>query len=214
MSQEFQMRQRVVVIRIPILEQLPIPAQGLVVEAVCWIEIDGFRVMAFVRRVLQHPTDLRHCAALVSSAAADERSADVMTEIDWLVLPPRFGNVEDQKCPAVVINQPCPRRHDAVQFLARTEDAKKVVLDFVHVVDADDFESTRGIPDAENQPPALGVGKGRDRFISRIGHAALGQLDFEIGPFVPLEAFDKLLRVHRCLGLSCLDVIQDEPAGF
>ena len=186
-------------VRVSVVKARPIPAHGLVVEATPGIEIDGRRVVALVRRVTEKPLDLRWRAALVAGAAADERLADIAAEIDRLVLPARLGDMEDEQRLAVFLDQPCLRRDDAAQLLVGTQHAEEVVLDLVHLQDADDLEAAPSVPNAEDQPAAFRVREGGDRLIGGSGNVAARLLELDVGPLVALQAFDELRPLHRRL---------------
>ena len=201
---ELDVCQRFVVPRVPVIEELPVPAQGPVVETAFGIEVDGSSVMTLVRCVAQQSLDLGLRASLVAGAPADERSPDIAVQVDRLVLPARLGDVEDQKRLAVVVNQPLVDGDDTVQLLAGTQDAEEIVLDLVDLQDTNNLEFAGTVPDAEDLPAAYAVGKGGDRFISGVGNASLSPLELDVVPLVALETFDELCLLH-------LRLLQDHP---
>ena len=112
------MRQCFIVPGIPIIEELPVPAQRLVVETALNIEVDGFSIITLLGRITQKSLYLGLCALLVAGAPANEGFSDVTTQVDWLIFPARLGDMEDQQRLAVFLDQALVDRDDPVKPLA------------------------------------------------------------------------------------------------
>ena len=85
MMEELKMRQRFIMVAgIPVLEELSVPAQGLVVETAIGIEVDGSSVVTLVRGVAQQSLDLSLRASLVPGAPAKVGAPDVTDQVDRL----------------------------------------------------------------------------------------------------------------------------------
>ena len=72
MMKKLQVRQRLGVTWIPVVEDLPVPAKRGVVEAVLRIQVDCLPVVALVCRVAQQSLDLFRRASLVAGTPSDE----------------------------------------------------------------------------------------------------------------------------------------------
>ena len=107
--------------------------------------------------------------------------------------------MEDEKRLAIFLDQPLIRGDDTVELLAGTQDAEEVVLNLVDLQDADDLEAACAIPNAEHEPAAPGVGKSGDGFIGIFRNGTSSLFELDVGPLVPLEAFDELFFLHRHL---------------
>ena len=157
----------------PSLIGFAIPPDAAGIEGGFRVFPDRLAVVVLIRRVAEQSFDLSRRASFIAGAAADERLADVAAEIDRLVLPARLGDMEDEQGLAVFFDQPFLHRDDAIQLLAGTENAEELVLDLVDLHDPDDLEAARAVPNAEDQPAALGVGEGGDRLVGVLGNAPL-----------------------------------------
>ena len=163
--EEFEARQRCVVAGVPGLEELAVPEHRAFVEAAFGIEVQPFPIVALIRRIAQQPLDLDLRTTLVARAAADERLPDIVVEVDGLVLSASFGDMKNEKRLAVDLDQMFLHGDDAVQLPTGPQDTEEIVLNLVHLQNADNLEAARAVPDAEHEPTAFGIGKGRDCFV-------------------------------------------------